>query len=187
VPDLRGRAIHSTPQLTIEYDSTTNTGPKRDADDRVASDRCTLPHLTHRRRIGIVLEHRGDVKLFRQSRAEREPIETRKIWRLHYRTICNVHCARYDQRDRGYFINTSAFMNGRDDCVHDRICVVLLRRVLLEATPDFSFLIDCRGTQVRPAEIGGEDQAGFFFGVHFVRRISPQRRKGAKAKGRRKV
>jgi hypothetical protein len=54
-------------------------------------------------------------------------------------------------------INIPELMNSRDDCIDNRVSVLFLRRVLLESKLNLSFAIDSRGTEVRPAKIGGED------------------------------
>ena len=65
VPNLRGRAVNTAPQLAVENYSAADAGAERHADDRAATTRRALPHLADRRGIRIVFKNRGQTKLVR--------------------------------------------------------------------------------------------------------------------------
>src|ERR1044072_1504304 len=155
---LRRRAIYTTPQLAVENDSTTNTSPERQANDRLTTNGGSLPHLTDRGCIRIVLEDRGQTKLLGQSRRQSKSIETRKVWRLHDGTFLNLHSPTNDERNCRTLCRLLKFANRRHDRINNRPRVFDLRRVLFEPRVNSAVLIDDGGTEVRPAKISSENQ-----------------------------
>jgi hypothetical protein len=96
VADLRGRAVNTAPQITIENYSPADAGAERQTNDRLATNRRAAPHLTDGGGVRIVFEKRGDVQLFGESGSETKAIETREVWGGYDRAFFDFDGAGYD-------------------------------------------------------------------------------------------
>ena len=61
-------AISATPKFSVEYYSATDTGPEREAKDRLMAASRAPPHLAERGSIRIVLEQHGSAQRSLQCR-----------------------------------------------------------------------------------------------------------------------
>src|SRR5262249_39637743 len=127
------------------------------ANDRFATHCCALPHLADCRCIRVVLKDRRQIEPARQSITETKAIETRQVWRLHHRSIIDVHRSGNDNGYRRDF-SIATVVNVFDNRFNYRAWIINLRCTLLEARVNPALAIDSRGTQVRTTEIGSEDQ-----------------------------
>src|SRR5260370_7946078 len=73
--------IHSAPKLSLQNDAAPNSGPQRHTDNRAPSASGSLPHLTHRGGVGVVLKNRGPAQFPGQSIGDPKSIKTGQVRR----------------------------------------------------------------------------------------------------------
>src|SRR6266508_63667 len=82
VSNLACRSIDTSPEFSVENNSTANPGAERQANNRATTPRCAAPHLAERRGVGVIFKQHAMTQLVFQSRAELESKQARNVWRI---------------------------------------------------------------------------------------------------------
>ena len=161
VAEFACRAVNAAPEFSVEDDSAADARAERNHNDGLASAPSALPHLADRRRVRVVLNYRRPLQLIAQSICETKVVETGNVRHFHHDSLIRPHCSGNDDRHRANLrAALMAFTLARrsDDGAHDLFRLCGLRRALLGAFVNAPLAINRGRAQIRPAEVGGNDE-----------------------------
>src|SRR5918911_3980648 len=171
VTKLARRAVNPSPEFSVEDDSAADARAERNHDDALAPATCALPHLADACGVRVILQNGGPLQLAFECCGEAKAVQRGHVRRFGDDALGDAHRAGNDDRDGANLCAplaaaTLTLARGLNDGAHDLARFLSLRRVLLRALVYAPRAVNCGRAQIRPAEVGCDDE---FVAVRLIR------------------